>query len=133
MGMLLEPLFEMVSQGAFFHVQKGEECTFCDYRKICADERKSRRDLEAMCDATSHLRTFGHELAKLVESGTQEGSRESIRAFLGETGIEPLDLVPEEVEVSASRWMAGLQQELRYGSRAPGAATPANGAGGVAK
>ncbi|MEC7842699.1 MAG: PD-(D/E)XK nuclease family protein [Candidatus Latescibacterota bacterium] len=129
LGALLEPLFEMVSEGAFLHVQKAEECRFCDFRRVCADERKSGRQLEAMCDATGQLRTFVHELERMEESGAQEGSRESIRAFLSEAGIEPDDLVPAEVEASASHWMTGLQQEMRYGVRSSGTAGPARDTG----
>ena len=85
--------------------------------------------MEAMCDATGQLRTFVHELERMEESGAQEGSRESIRAFLSEAGIEPDDLVPAEVEASASHWMTGLQQEMRYGVRSSGTAGPARDTG----
>ena len=125
LGALLEPLFEMVAQGAFLHVQKGlsaapglrmhDHCTFCDFRRVCASERKSERDLADMCDATSQMRTFAQELARMEEQGVQEGSRGSIRAYLDEAGIAPEDLVPPAVADSAGRWMSGLQQEMRYG------------------
>ena len=124
LGALLEPLLEMVSAGAFHHLQKAEECRFCDFRRVCAGERKSRRELEAMRDATGQLRTFIHELQRMEERGAQEGSRESIRAFLMETGIEPDDLVPAEVEASANHWMTGLQQEMRYGGGPSGTSEP---------
>ena len=123
LGALLEPLFEMVSEGAFLHLQKADECRFCDFRRICADERKTQRDLEAICDTTGQLRTFVQEFERLKEKGVQEGSRESIRAFLVEAGIEPDDLVPATVEASANHWMTGLQQEMRYGGSSSGTAT----------
>ncbi len=46
LGETLAPLFDLVEQGAFLHVQKRRECTFCDYRSVCAAERKGPRELE---------------------------------------------------------------------------------------
>ena len=37
---LLEPLFDLVSQGCFFHVQRDDHCTFCDYNGLCAGEQR---------------------------------------------------------------------------------------------
>jgi RecB family exonuclease len=51
---LLEPLFDLVAQGCFFHLQKEDQCTYCDYRRLCAAEQclpKHMKDIrEAMGD-----------------------------------------------------------------------------------
>ena len=52
---LLEPLFELVSGGGFFHVQKEKQCRYCDYAQVCAPEHRLRRHLDAICSATSEL------------------------------------------------------------------------------
>ncbi len=46
LGSKLAPLFDLVEQGAFLHVQKHKACTFCDYNSICARERREKKDLE---------------------------------------------------------------------------------------
>lgn len=52
-GTQLAPLLELAAQGAFPHVQKRRgACAFCDYRRICAGESKTARDVAAMIDAT---------------------------------------------------------------------------------
>lgn len=51
----LKPLLELVEQGAFVHAQKDRTaCRFCDYRRICAEEVKTKRDCAALCEATDH-------------------------------------------------------------------------------
>jgi hypothetical protein len=50
MGNRLAPLFELVGKGAFLHVQKNKACTYCDYRSICALERKGKKDLGVVFD-----------------------------------------------------------------------------------
>jgi ATP-dependent helicase/nuclease subunit B len=48
-GAQLAPLLDLAAQGAFPHVQKRRgACRFCDYRRICADEATSARDVRAM-------------------------------------------------------------------------------------
>ena len=49
-GNRLAPLFELVGKGAFLHVQKNKACTYCDYRSICALERKGKKDLGVVFD-----------------------------------------------------------------------------------
>ncbi|MDE0965986.1 MAG: PD-(D/E)XK nuclease family protein [Candidatus Latescibacteria bacterium] len=39
LGDLLRPLFELVAQGQFFHLQKEDHCKYCDYHSVCASER----------------------------------------------------------------------------------------------
>ena len=114
LGALLEPLFEMVDLGAFFHVQKAEQCRFCDYRQVCASERKTKRDVEEMCAATAQLRALAQGMEKLEAAGVQRASRASLRAYLEEAGIDADDVVPSAAEASALRWMTGLQSELLY-------------------
>lgn len=49
LGAQLAPLLSLAEQGAFPHVQKRHgACRFCDYRRICADEATSVRDVRAM-------------------------------------------------------------------------------------
>jgi len=37
---LLSPLFDLVSQGCFFHVQRDDSCAYCDYNGLCAGEQR---------------------------------------------------------------------------------------------
>lgn len=54
LGAQLEPLLDLAAQGAFPHVQKRRgACTFCHYRRICADESKTARDTAKIIDATA--------------------------------------------------------------------------------
>ena len=39
LGDLLRPLFELVAEGQFFHLQKEDHCKYCDYHSVCASER----------------------------------------------------------------------------------------------
>ena len=48
-GAQLASLLDLAARGAFPHVQKRRgACRFCDYRRICADEATSARDVRAM-------------------------------------------------------------------------------------
>lgn len=41
LGDLLQPLFELVADGCFLHVQKkakGDHCTYCEFKRLCASE-----------------------------------------------------------------------------------------------
>jgi ATP-dependent helicase/nuclease subunit B len=45
LGAQLEPLFELVAQGFFSHLQKHENCRYCDYRGICGEESVQKKHL----------------------------------------------------------------------------------------
>jgi len=54
LGAQLAPLLRLAEHGAFPHVQKRRgACRFCDYRRICADEATSARDVHAMTSEAS--------------------------------------------------------------------------------
>ena len=36
---VLRPLFELVENGGFFHIQKSQECDYCIYNRVCSKER----------------------------------------------------------------------------------------------
>ena len=44
---VLRPLFELVSQGGFFHIQKSQECDYCIYNRVCSKERLDANGLAA--------------------------------------------------------------------------------------
>ena len=66
-GAVLEPLFDMVRGGVFLHVQKKDACRFCDYRAVCASERKLPRDLAAMRDAGESRVSVGDGIPPALE------------------------------------------------------------------
>lgn len=45
---VLRPLFELVANGGFFHIQKSQECDYCIYNRVCS---KERLDANALADA----------------------------------------------------------------------------------
>jgi len=66
----LEPLLDLAAQGAFPHVQKRRRaCAFCDYRRICADESKTARDVAAIIDATAAGDAVCEALARWMDVG----------------------------------------------------------------
>ncbi len=42
---MLAPLFDLAAQGCFFHAQKKDQCTYCDYNRLCAPERILPKDM----------------------------------------------------------------------------------------
>lgn len=48
---VLRPLFQLVANGGFFHIQKERECTYCPYHRLCADERIDAHNLDAIREA----------------------------------------------------------------------------------
>ena len=44
----------MAAAGWFFHVQKEDQCTFCDYNRLCAPEQRLPGDMEAIREAMAH-------------------------------------------------------------------------------
>ena len=48
---LLEPLFDLLAQGCFFHVQKEDQCTYCDYRRLCAAEQRLPKHMSEIREA----------------------------------------------------------------------------------
>ena len=38
LGDRLKPLFELVAEGYFFHIQKEDHCKYCEYNRVCATE-----------------------------------------------------------------------------------------------
>lgn len=60
----LESLFDLVSEGAFLHIQKSEACTFCDYHGVCASERRGSKDMNAIRESTSKERPFLESLER---------------------------------------------------------------------
>ena len=67
LAQLLEPMFEMVSQGGFFHFQKERQCKFCEYGPICAPEHRSRKHLDETCFATSRLPDLMSSLRRWID------------------------------------------------------------------
>ena len=51
LGQLLRPLFSMAAEGCFFHVQKEDNCRYCEFRRVCAAEQRLRRDMGAINEA----------------------------------------------------------------------------------
>jgi len=49
----LEPLFELVAQGCFFHLQKHEHCRYCDYRGTCGEDPVQKKHLSDLKEAMS--------------------------------------------------------------------------------
>lgn len=45
---VLRPLFELVANGGFLHIQKERECAYCMYNRICGEERIDYHDLADM-------------------------------------------------------------------------------------
>ena len=43
---MLVPLFDLAAQGFLFHAQKENQCTYCDYNRLCAPERILPKDME---------------------------------------------------------------------------------------
>ena len=113
---LLEPLFEMVAQGAFVAVQKEDDhCRFCDFGRLCSAERKTKRDMTDRRDETSQLRAIAGERERLRASGAGGPSGDTIRAYLAAAGVEGLDdILAAEAEASLVRWLSGLQPELDW-------------------
>jgi ATP-dependent helicase/nuclease subunit B len=51
LGAQLRPLLDLALHGAFPHVQKRRDaCRFCDYRRLCAEESKTARDVPAVTE-----------------------------------------------------------------------------------
>ncbi len=46
LAQVLRPLFELVAQGGFLHLQKSHECLYCAYNRVCGDERIDNNALE---------------------------------------------------------------------------------------
>ncbi|MEX0600291.1 MAG: PD-(D/E)XK nuclease family protein [Rhodothermales bacterium] len=65
----LSPLFDLVEQGAFLHIQKHDACTFCDYRSICATERIGKNQVQEATEATGDL-PFTEPLQRWMEAST---------------------------------------------------------------
>jgi ATP-dependent helicase/nuclease subunit B len=51
---VLEPVFAMLDEGVFPHIQKSDACRYCDYNGICASERRDRNDMDEIRAATDH-------------------------------------------------------------------------------
>jgi len=116
---LLEPLFEMVAQGAFLCVQRdNDHCRFCDYRRLCSSERKTKSDLSEMREETSQLRAIAGERERLRHGeggGTASLSADTVQAYLDEAGVEGIDdVLAPSAEASLLNWMSGLQPELDW-------------------
>jgi ATP-dependent helicase/nuclease subunit B len=62
---VLRPLFELVNQGGFFHIQKEQECTYCGYNRICANERVDNKKMEDIREAMAGEQAFTELLDSL--------------------------------------------------------------------
>ena len=51
LGEMLEPLFRLAEKGCFFRVQKEDQCTYCDYNRLCGGERYLPKDMENLNEA----------------------------------------------------------------------------------
>ena len=51
LGDRLRPLFDMVSEGGFYHIQKQDHCKYCEYRRVCATERIDGKSWKSMREA----------------------------------------------------------------------------------
>ena len=117
---LLEPLFEMVAHGAFLAVQQEHDnhCRFCDFRRLCSSERKTKRDLSEMREETSQLRAIAAQHERLQQRTEGDGSSlstDTVQAYLAEAGIESIDdVLVAEADASLLHWMSGLQPELEW-------------------
>ena len=49
---VLRPLFELVANGGFFHIQKSQECDYCIYNRVCS---KERLDANALTDVREEM------------------------------------------------------------------------------
>ncbi len=47
-GDKLRPLFDLVSEGCFYHIQKEDHCKFCEYSRVCAEERIDTKAWDVM-------------------------------------------------------------------------------------
>lgn len=47
----LRPLIELAESGRFYHVQKTKQCRYCDYNRICAEEKRLPKHVDAICAA----------------------------------------------------------------------------------
>ncbi len=114
---LLEPLLDMVEQGAFLTVQRDDDdhCRFCDFRRLCSSERKTQRDLGDLREETSQLRAIAGEWERLRHSEAIGTSKDTVQAYLGAAGVEGIDdVLAAEAESSLLHWMSGLQPELEW-------------------
>jgi ATP-dependent helicase/nuclease subunit B len=66
LGDRLQPLFELVADGCFFHIQKEDHCKFCEYSRVCATEGITSKKWKSMAK----------------ESGTQGAAEEKISRWL---------------------------------------------------
>ena len=60
---VLRPLFELVGNGGFFHIQKDRECDYCTYNRVCGNERL---DAKALADAQETMADNG-DFAPLLD------------------------------------------------------------------
>lgn len=114
---LLEPLFDMVAQGAFLPVQRDGDnhCRFCDFRRVCSSERKTQRDLSDLREETSQLRAIAGEWERLRHDTAVGTSRDTVQAYLADAGVESIDdVLVAEADSSLLHWMSGLQPELQW-------------------
>jgi len=114
---LLEPLFDMVAQGAFLSVQRDDDdhCRFCDFRRLCSSERKTQRDFGDLREETSQLRAIAGEWERLRHSEAIGTSRDTVQAYLAAAGVDSIDdVLSAEAESSLLHWMSGLQPELEW-------------------
>ncbi len=53
LGHILEPILDLAAQGCFYHIQKENQCPFCDYRSLCESERLLPADVDASLGAVA--------------------------------------------------------------------------------
>ncbi len=52
LGDRLLPLFELVAEGCFFHIQKEDHCKFCEYRRLCGTEGITAKKWQGITEQT---------------------------------------------------------------------------------
>ncbi|MCZ6635937.1 MAG: PD-(D/E)XK nuclease family protein, partial [bacterium] len=52
---VLTPLFELVVKGGFFHTQKEDRCTYCQFNRICASEKRLPKDMKDIQEHTTDV------------------------------------------------------------------------------
>jgi ATP-dependent helicase/nuclease subunit B len=51
LGARLEPLFALIAQGCFFHLQKHDHCRYCDYRGTCGADPVQKKHVAEIKEA----------------------------------------------------------------------------------
>ena len=65
---MLAPLFDLAAQGCFFHVQKEDQCTYCDYHRLCATEQRLPKHMPDINAAISHQLDIIHSLNRWMNA-----------------------------------------------------------------